>query len=126
MKFMIVLYLVIVMFFTFLTPYTTYMGGGTNGGVTITNVSQFEAQTQAQGQKLQTLKFSPLGFLSLVKAQGAKMFHTIVLMSFFQFRMGSEAPGAVTTFISALFGLMSLLFIFSVISEMLKYIPGFH
>lgn len=126
MKFMIVLYLVIVMFFSFLTPYTTYMGGGTQGAVTITNTTAFSNQMLQQGAKMKTLSFSPIGFIKMVMGQGSTMFHTIMQMTFFQFRLGTEAPGPVSLFISTLFGILSILFIMSVIAEMLKYIPGFH
>ena len=123
MKFLIVLYLTIAMLFSFIMPVTSYMAGGTASGVQITSVSNFYKETTSSAQTIRIKKLGLKNFVDQAKSNGASMLNTIMLMTTFQFSLGSEAPPLVNEFIKDFFGLLSVLFILSVLQEMMKLVP---
>ncbi len=126
MKFLIVLYLTIAMIFSFITPVTSYMAGGTASGVHITSVNEFYNTTQQAAQKLQAKPLGIINFIDQAKSGSTTMLNVMFKMTMFKFTLGSEAPGLVNSFIQDFFGLLSILFILSLLKELSRLVPWIH
>lgn len=120
MRFFIILYLSIVFIMT-VSSQTPYLPGG---GVSIQNeTSQFETTTKTEiGEQIKNDTSGALGFLDLVKGSTSAFVKTVVKMSSFNYTV-QGAPKIVNDFLSGFFGLLSVLFMFSILREVMRIVP---
>lgn len=119
MKFYIVLYLSIVFIFSNVVPYTPYMSPG---GVVYTDTSDVTGRLQAQAEEMGQSSGGFLDFANIIKSQISAFITTIIRMSTFQFEL-PDAPAEINSMVKNFFGILSILFIVSVLREVKNVVP---
>jgi len=119
MKFYIVLYLTIVFIFSNTIPYTPYLS---KGGVIYTDTSDVTQDLEKQAQEMSNSRGDFLDFANIVKSQISAFITTIIRMTMFRFEI-PDAPPELNTMVKNFFGILSILFIVSVLREVKNVVP---